>query len=453
MEINVSLTDISPSQKKLRVEIPESRVAKELDKKYRDLAKKAKVKGFRPGKVPLSIIKSYYGKAVQQEVSSQFIQDTFGDALKEADLKPLTQADVSDSHFEESGAFSYTAMVDVCPPFELPVYKELKIFRPAAEATDEQIQAELDKLVQSHAQLRSVEEDRPIVQADVVSIDMTPYVDGQAFEQGKSEQFLTEIGKGDFHPGFDEKLIGRKVGESFSFDREYPENASPAEFAGKSVRFEVTIKEIKAKEVPELNDEFAQSIGSGQFETIEALKDKIRDTLLERSQQRNTQIIRDQVLSKLMSQAEFEVSPRVVEAEADRILQNLKLQFESQGLRFDVDAFNKEEYKTGTRLQAEKEVRTRLLIGKIAEAEAVSLDSEEEEQVYRDIAAIYRVDLEKVKQELADSAIVEREKERRIEDKVFKLIEEQAVMVDTPEETIEGTQEVEAEAGPEDEQA
>ena len=145
------------------MEIPESRVAEEFDKKYRDLAKKSKIKGFRPGKVPRSIIKSYYGKAVEHEVSSQFIQETFPEALKETDLKPLTQADVSESHFEENGSFSYTALVDICPPFELPVYKGLKIHKPPVEVTDEQIQAELDRLrpepCRSFARLKS---ERPI---------------------------------------------------------------------------------------------------------------------------------------------------------------------------------------------------------------------------------------------------------------------------------------------------
>ena len=135
--------------------------------------------------MPLSIIKSYYGKAMQQEVSSQFIKDTFGDALKEADLKPLTQADVSESHFEESGAFSYTAMVDVCPPFELPVYKELKIYKSAAEVSEEQIQAELEKLPQSQSQLRSIEEERPVAQGDVVSIAITPLCRRRAFREGQ----------------------------------------------------------------------------------------------------------------------------------------------------------------------------------------------------------------------------------------------------------------------------
>jgi trigger factor len=440
--MNVSLTEISPSQKKIRVEIPGSSVTKELEKKYRDLAKKAKIKGFRPGKVPLSIIKSYYGKAVEHEVSTQLIEDTFGDALKESDLKPLTRADVSESHFEEGGAFAYTAVVDICPPFELPDYKGLKIHKPAVEVTEEQIQAELDKLVQSHSQLRALESERPIREGDVAIVDFTPSVDGRVFEKGKTKDFLAEVGKGGLHPDFDKHLLGRRPGESFSFELYYPEDASSSELAGKNVRFELTIKELKEKEVPELNDEFAQSLGSGQFETLEALRQELRKKLLEREEQSGSQNVRDQILRKILGKVQFEISPRVIELEADRILHNLKHQFESQGLKFDADALNTSEYKTGSRLQAERDIRTRLVLDRIAEAEAISLDPEDEEQVFRDIAAAYRIDPAKVRSEYGESAIVEQEKERKFKDKVIKFLESEAVFVDTPEEAKE------PEAGP-----
>jgi len=456
--MNVSLTEISPSQKKIRVEIPESSVTKELEKKYRDLSKKAKIKGFRPGKVPLSIIKSYYGKAVEHEVSTQFIQDTFGDALKESDLKPLTQADVSESHFEEGGAFSYTAVVDVCPPFDLPDYKGLKIHKPAVEVTEEQVQTELDKLVQNHSQLRAIESERPIGEGDVAIVDFIPSVEGRVFEKGKTKDFMAEVGKGALHPDFDKHLLGRKPGDSFSFELFYPEDASTSELAGKSVNFDLTVKEIKEKEVPELTDEFAQSLGSGQFETLDALRQELRQKLLEREEQSASQSVRDQILRKILSKVQFEISPRVIEQEADRILENLKHQFESQGLKFDADALHTDEYKTGSRLQAERDIRTRLVLDKIAEAEAISLDHEEEEQVFRDIAAAYRIDLAKVQSEYADSAIVEQEKERKLKDKVLKFIESEAAFVDTPEEALEseagpGAEEPEAAQGAEEPEA
>jgi trigger factor len=444
--MNVSLTEISPSQKKIRVEIPEPKVTEELQKKYRDLAKKSKIKGFRPGKAPLSIIKSYYGKAVEHEVSSQFIQDTFDDALKEADLKPLTQADVSESQFEEGGAFTYTAVVDICPPFELPDYKGLRVHKPAVEVSDEQIQAELDKLVQGHSQLRALESERPIREGDVAIVDFTPSVEGRVFEKGKTNDFMAEVGKSALHPDFDKHLLGRKPGESFSFELFYPEDASTTELAGKTVRFDLTIKELKEKEVPELNDEFAQSLGSGQFETLDALRQELQKKLLEREEQSASQSVRDQILIKLLGKVEFEISPRVIEREADRILQNLRHQFESQGLKFDADAMHTSEYKMGARLQAEKDIRIGLVIARVAEAEAISLDPEDEEQVFKDIAAAYRIDLAKVESEYRDSAIVEREKERKLQDKVLKFIESEAVHVDTPEEAKE------PEAGPAAEQ-
>lgn len=435
--MNVSLTEISPSQKKIRVEIPGSRVTEEFEKKYRDLAKKSKIKGFRPGKAPLSIIKSYYGKTVEHEVSSQFIQDTFEDALKESDLKPLTLADISESHFEEGGAFTYTAVVDICPPFELPDYKGLKIHKPAAEVTGEQIQGELDKLVQSHSQLRALESDRPIREGDVAIVDFVPFVEGRVFEKGKTNDYMAEVGKGGLHPDFDKHLLGRRPGESFSFELHYPEDASSSELAGKNVRFDLTIKELKEKEVPELNDEFAQSIGSGQFKTLEALRQEFRQKLLEREEQSASRSVRDQILRKILGKVQFEISPRVIEREADRILQNLKHQFESQRLKFDADTLNTSEYKTGARLQAEQDIRTGLVIARIAEAEAISLDSEDEEQVFRDIAAAYRIDLAKVQSEYRDSAIVERAKEGKLQDKVLKFIESEAVFVGTPEEAKE----------------
>ena len=145
----------------------------------------------------------------------------------------------------------------------------------------------------------------------------------------------------------------------------------------------------------------------------------------------------DQVLRKILGKVRFEISPRVIEREADRILQNLKHQFESQGLKFDADTLNTSEYKTGSRIQAENDIRTGLVIGRIAEAEDISLDSEDEEQVLRDIAAAYRIDLAKVENEYRDSAIVDRAKERKLQDKVLKFIETEAVFVGTPEEAKE----------------
>jgi len=437
VEMNVSVTEISPGQKKIRVEIPASKVQQELDDKYRDLAKKIKIKGFRPGKVPRSIIRSYYGKAVEQEVSSEFIKETFPEALKETDLKPLTQADVSDTHFDENGSFSYTALVDICPPFELPVYKGLEIYRPQIEITEEQVGAELEKLRQSHAQLRAVEADRPIREGDVAVVDFTPSVDGQVFEKGKTHDFMAEIGKGTLHPDFDKHLIGRHPGETFSFDLDYAADSPTREIAGKRVRFDLTVKELKEKEVPELNDDFAVSIGSGQFETLDALKEEIRKGLRNRAEEGASGRVREQITEKLLTQVELEVSPRVVDREADTMVENLKYQFESQGIQFDASRFNTPELRAGYRLQAEKNIRSRLILAKIAETAEIQLAEEDEDAIYAELSKAYRMEPDKLEREYSDSALVEQARERKLEDKVFKLIEAEAVYLDKPEATVE----------------
>jgi trigger factor len=384
--MNISVTDISPSQKKLRVEIPASKVQEEFDKKYRDLAKQVKIKGFRPGKVPRSIIKSYYGKAVEQEVSSEFIQETFPDALKETDLKPLTQADVSDTNFEDNGSFSYTALVDICPPFELPNYKGLEVYKPPIEIPEEQIDAELERLRQSHAQLRAVESERPIREGDIAVVDFTPMVEGQVFEKGKTQDYMAEVGKGTLHPDFDKHILGHRPGESFSFELDYAEDAATREIAGKKVHFDLTVKELKEKEVPELNDDFAVSIGTGQFETLDALKEEIRKGLTNRAEEGASGRVREQITEKLLKQVEFEVPPRAIEQEADRMAENLKYQFESQGIQFDTTRLNAPEYRTGYRLQAEKNIRTRLVLARIAETEQVQLADEDEQEIYAEIS-------------------------------------------------------------------
>lgn len=435
--MNVSVTDVSPSQKKLRVEIPAARVREEFDEKYRDLAKKVKIKGFRPGKVPQSIIKSYYGKAVEHEISSEFIQKTFPEALKETDLKPLTQADVSDPNFEEGGSFSYIALVDICPPFELPEYKGLNLYKPPVVVTDEQVQAELDRLREGHAQLRAVEEDRPIAQSDMVIVDFTPSVEGKVFEKGTTHDYMLEVGKGTLHPDFDKNLLGHKPGENIEFDLEYPDNAPTPQIAGKTVHFQVAVKELKVKEVPELNDEFAQSLGSAQFDSLEALKQEIRNGITKREEERIFETLREQITEKLLNQVQFELSSRIVDREADRMAENLKYQFESQGIPFDAARFNTPEMKTGYRLQAEKNIRIRLTLEKIAEFEQISLNDEDSEEIYRQIGKAYHVDPEKVKREYGDSVIIEQARDRKLEDKIMRFIESEAAYLDEPEKPAE----------------
>ena len=432
VEMNVSVVDLSANQKKLQVQIPALRVQEELDKRYRDLAKNIRIKGFRPGKVPRNIIKSYYGKTIEDEVSSQFIQESYKDALREASLKPLVEADVSEMRFEDDGAFSYTALVDVSPPFALEEYRGLAIHRPPIEVNEQQLEGELERIRQQHAQLRTIEIAKPIATGDVVLVDFTPTVDGSTFEKGKSNDYMVEVGKNSIHPEFDRHLIGHQTGESISFALDYPEDAATKEIAGKRVHFEVAIREIKEKLIPELNDEFAKEVG--QFETLEELKQTIRDQLHRKETEKLSAAVREQMIEQLLAKVEIELSSKVIDREVDRLLGLLRHQFESQGLKIDFDHFNTPEIRAEYRAQAEKNVRWRLIFEYIAEREHLALTDQEMEEVYREVAHLARMDVDTLKREYSDTALVQQTKERRLQDKVLTVLEDAAV----PSETAPG---------------
>lgn len=437
--MNVSVVDVSDNQKKLHVEIPASKVQKEIEARYQDLAKRVNIKGFRRGKVPRSILKSYYGKSIEQEVSSQLIQETFPEALKESELKPLVEADVDQLEFDGSGAFKYVAIVDVAPPFTVEGYRGLKVKRTPVSVGDEQLQAELEKIQQQHSELRTVEEDRPIKEGDMVVIDFVPSIEGIVYDRGKTDDYMLEVGKKPLHPDFDEQLIGHRSGETLSFDLHYPEDADLPDLAGKTVHFEVTIKEIKEKVVPELNDEFAQTVG--QFDTLDALREEIAKQLQAREEDRVGRETRQQIIDEMLKRTEFEVSPKVIEREVDQMIGMLLHQFESQGLRIDTSRFNTPEIRADYRPQAERNVRWRIIAQRIAEQEHLELTGEELEAIYKEVARYARLDVETLKRDYAETSIIEQSKENKILDKVMKLIEAEAVYEDSPQAEEDSSQE------------
>jgi len=430
VEMNVSVVDLSANQKKLQVEIPATRVQGLLDEKYRDLAKSIRIKGFRPGKVPRSIIKSYYGKTVENEVSSQFIHDTFQDALREANLKPLVEADVSEIRFEDNGAFTYVALVDVSPPIDLEDYKGTTVQRPPVEIDETHVEGELERIRQQHSQLRSLEEDRPIAQGDIVLVDFVPTVDGEVFEKGKANDYMVEVGKQSLHPEFDQHIVGHRSGDSVAFELDYAEDAPTREIAGKRVHFDVTIREIKEKLTPELDDEFAKEVG--QFETLEELRQTVREQLLKRDTEKSSALVRQQIIDQLISRVNIEVSSRVIEREVDRLINMLRHQFESQGLKIDTGRFDTAGIRAEYRPQAEKNVRWQLICDHVAEREGLELTTQELEEVYHEVAQAARMDVATIKRDYSDSSIVYQAKEGRLREKAFRIIEEAAVPAETP---------------------
>lgn len=431
MELNVAVEDLSANQKRLQIEIPAQRVQAEIDKRYRELSKKARIKGFRPGKIPKSILKSYFGKSVEQEVSAQFIEESFPQALKQTDIKPLVEGEVDDSKLDESGALVYTAVVDVCPPFELGPYKGLEIMRPSVEVGPELEAAELERIRQQQAQLKTIENERPVQGGDVVLVALKTTLDGAEQPDQAPEDQMIEIGKNTLHPEFDQHLFGRSVGESFSVELDFPADSPQKQMAGKRAQFDVTIREIKEKIVPELNDELAQEVGQ-QFETLDALRAEISAQLKKRLEAASAQNVREQVNQKLLQLVSFELSQKVIDREAERMIDMFLSQFRSQGLKVDRERFLTPEVRAEYRPQAENSVRLRLVLDAVARQEGLTLSDDDLEEIYQGIARMGRIDIETVKRDFAESAIMEQARESKIQEKAYELIEAAAVFIDQP---------------------
>ena len=255
MKANVE--EISAIKKKVSVEIPEDQVSQEINSFYVDLGKKAKIKGFRPGKVPRNILERYFKDYVKAEVIQKLIQETYPQALSETNLQPVSPPMIDPGEFEGGKSFQYSVVIEVKPDIKLEGYTGLKIEGKKEEVKEEEIEDRLKALQNLHANLKTVSEVRAIQKGDYVIIDYEASLDGKPLEGGKAVDFTVEVGSGQFIPAFEEKLIGIKPEGESDIEVSFPEDYGYQKWAGKTISFHVKIKEIKEKILPPLDDEFA----------------------------------------------------------------------------------------------------------------------------------------------------------------------------------------------------
>ncbi len=431
VELNVSVVDLSANQKKIQVEIPAEKVRKEIEVRYQNLAKTVRIKGFRPGKVPKSIIKSYFGKNIDDEVSSLLIKESFSEALDETGLKPLTETNVSESRFEDNGTFFYAAVVDVCPPFQVEGYRGMSLTRPPVTVAEEQVAAELEKVRDKQTQLRTIEEDRPIRTGDVVVMDFMPHINGKPYERGAAVDHMEEMGKPAVHPEFDKSLLGHRPGETVTFELDYPEDAPNPEVSGKRIQFQVTIKDIKEKEVPAMDDDLARAVG--KFETLGELRESLREKLQQQGKDQAKAQLREQIMQELLKMVTLELSDNVIEREVTRLVGNLQNQFLSQGLKVETARLDSPAIRNEYRPRAVLNLTQRLITEQIARQENIELSEDEIEEIYRQIALYARMDAKKVKEDFADSSLLNESKFGRLQEKVLQVIEDAAVFDAAPQ--------------------
>jgi trigger factor len=382
--MQVTVEDLSSVKKILHIEVPEDEVVRELDSAYNHLKKTAKVKGFRPGKAPRSVLVRLFKKDIHGDVSSKLLQDSFVAALKETDLSVVGSPKIDPPPLDEKGPYKYDATVEIKPEIDDIDFKGLTLKKAMYRVTDEEMDAQLKMLQKNLAKQQPVTEDRAVRENDFVLIDYEGFKDGKPFsETQKTENFTMKIGAGSISKSLDEKLIGMKPGEENEILINFPEDHFNAKLANQNISFHVKLKEIREEILPEINDEFAKKLGP--YETLDSLKNAITDNLNEGYQKRVEQELNEQIYKGLIEKTEFELPESMIAYELDSIIDEIEKTLTYYNKSMEDEGLTRETLAEKHRETAEKKVRRHLILDKIIQQEELTLSDQELEDGFAEM--------------------------------------------------------------------
>jgi trigger factor len=422
--MKASVEEISSIKKKVSIEIPEDQVTQEVESFYKDLGKKAKIKGFRPGKVPRDILERYFKDYIKAEVIQKLIQDTYPQALSEANLQPVSPPVVDPGEFENGKPFQYSAVIEVKPDIKLEGYTGLKIEGKKEEVKDEEVGERLKALQNLHANLKAISEARPIQAGDYVIIDYEAIMDGKPLEGGKAIDFTVEVGSGQFIPALEEKLIGLKPEEEKEIEVSFPEDYGYKKWAGKTISFHVKIKEIKEKILPPLDDEFAKDLGD--YASFEELKAKLKGEIEKEKELGLERQLKDQVVDQLLEANPFEVPDSLVEEQAKAMISDTKLRLAAQGVVLKNLGVSEEKLQEDYKVMAQKQVKTFLILEKIAGQEGIAVTDDEADDRLREMSERMHQKFDVVKRYYEKNGLLPEVKDGIIRDKTLNFLLEKA---------------------------
>lgn len=370
-KLEVVATEEAPTLQRLDVTVPAARVRAAYDRAYKDIAKSVRVKGFRPGKVPRSVLERLYGASLGEDVERILVNETLADAITQAGVEPVSQPSVDATPPASGSAFTYKALVEVRPPIALPELDGLPAERPVVLVEDGEIERELAHLQHRNAPIVEEPEGTAAENGHILAIDFVGRVDGVAFDGGTGKNVELELGTGRFIPGFEEQLIGATAGEDREVRVTFPDPYGAEELAGKEAVFQVHVAEVKKRDLPDLDDEFAKDLG--EFDTIDALRDQIHKDLQESRDAAANAQLRRSVVSALLERVEFDVPPGVVDGQLERRLRMASQQLHG-GVDHDMLHAQLDRWREEWRPAAEREVRERWLLDAVADKQELTVD-------------------------------------------------------------------------------
>ena len=382
--MKIDVDTVSPVQRKVRVELPADTVNEEFVRAYESLSQRTKIKGFRPGKAPHSVLKRLYGDEVRGQVLQRLVERSLGEVMRERGLQVVSRPEVEANDFEEGKAFTFSALLQVKPEVDVKNYLGQEVERVKLSVEEAQIESALRHLQETHAHLEPVEDRDHVERGDFVAIDFVGSVDGKTFPGGKGENYYVEVGGGNAFPQFEEALIGLKKNGEHTISVAYPEDYFNRELAGKAAVFSVTVREIKRKILPPLDDEFAKD--HGECASLEELKQKIRVRLENEVQAIQESSLKERILTRLIDAHPFEVPPAMVDHQVRYLMERNQSRLANQGAASSRSGTSVEQMRKEIEPQALRQVKATLLIEKIASLEKIEISDKEIQEKVEEVA-------------------------------------------------------------------
>lgn len=403
--MSVQVENLEKSMAKLTIEVSAEQFEAAMQKAYIKNKGRIQLPGFRKGKAPRAMIEKMYGAGIfYEDAANEIIPEAYEEAAKESGLVITSQPEIDVTQIEKGKSFIFTATVAVKPEVTLGEYKGLEYEAQPVEVTDEEVEEELKKVQNQQARTVTVE-DRPVADGDIVTIDYEGFVDGTAFAGGKGTDYDLTIGSHSFIDTFEEQLVGKNAGEETEVNVTFPEQYHEASLAGKPATFKVTVKAIKAKELPELDDEFASEVS--YFETLDEYKADLKAKALERKEKEAKTAKQNALVDKAVENASMEIADAMITSQARNMANDFAQRLQMQGMTVDqylqYTGLTREALVDQMKPQAETRIKNRLVLEAIAKAENIEVSDEEVEAEMQKMADAYKMELDKVKEYLGEA--------------------------------------------------
>ncbi|MBM6852903.1 trigger factor [Mediterraneibacter glycyrrhizinilyticus] len=427
--MSLQVEKLEHNMAKLTIEVSAEDVEKALQAAYLKERSKISLPGFRKGKVPRQMIEKMYGPEVfYDEAANHMISEAYGKAYDECELEITSQPKIEVTQLEKGKPFIFTAEVAVKPEVKLGEYKGLKVDKVSTRVTQKEIDEEIDRERERNARTIDVT-DRAVQDKDQIVLDFEGFVDGEAFEGGKGENYPLTIGSGSFIPGFEEQLIGAEIEKEMEVNVKFPEDYQAKELAGKDAVFKCTVHSIKTKELPELDDEFVSDV-SEESETVDQYKAEVKGKIKERKEREGKEKKENQAVEQAVENAEIDLPEPMVDLQARQMADDFARRIMQQGMSieqyFQFTGLSEEKMMEELKPQAEKRIRTRLVLEAIVAAENIEVSDERLEEELKKMADSYQMEVDKLKEFMGENEKKQMKEDIAVQDAVT-LITEAAV--------------------------